>query len=57
MELNSVFIEKLKANDPSAQRVFYEQLAPKMYGICLRFAFIADDADDMVALPSIYIGE
>ncbi len=48
MELNSVFIEKLKANDPNAQRVFYERLAPKMYGICLRFAFIADDADDIL---------
>ncbi len=48
MELNSTFIKRLKENDAEAQRVFYEQLAPKMYGICLRFAFIADDADDIL---------
>jgi RNA polymerase sigma-70 factor (ECF subfamily) len=48
MELNSNFIKRLKDNDPEAQRVFYKQLSPKMYGICLRFAFVQDDADDIL---------
>ncbi len=48
MELNSAFIKRLKENDSKAQKVFYEQLAPKMYGICLRFAFVRDDAEDIL---------
>ena len=48
MEFDSAFINKLKENDSKTQRVFYQQLAPKMYGICLRFAFINDDADDIL---------
>jgi len=48
MKLDSTFVKKLKESDAKAQRVFYEQLAPKMYGICLRFAFAKDDADDIL---------
>ncbi len=48
MEFDSAFITRLKENDSKAQRVFYEQLAPKMYGICLRFALIREDADDIL---------
>lgn len=48
MEFDSTFIQKLKENDSKAQRVFYQQLAPKMYGICLRFALINEDADDIL---------
>ena len=48
MEFDSTFIKRLKENDSKAQRVFYQQLAPKMYGICLRFAFISEDADDIM---------
>lgn len=48
MEFDSTFIKRLKENDPKAQSVFYQQLAPKMYGICLRFALISDDADDIM---------
>lgn len=48
MEFDSAFIKKLKENDSKAQRVFYQQLAPKMYGICLRFALINEDADDIL---------
>ncbi len=48
MELNSIFIKRLKENNSEAQRAFYEQLAPKMYGICLRFAFASEDADDIL---------
>lgn len=48
MEFDSAFIQRLKENDSKAQRVFYQQLAPKMYGICLRFALINEDADDIL---------
>ncbi|MBC8320120.1 MAG: sigma-70 family RNA polymerase sigma factor [Bacteroidetes bacterium] len=48
MELDNAFITRLKENDSEAQRVFYKQLAPKMYGICLRFALIREDADDIL---------
>ena len=48
MEFDSTFIQRLKDDDSKAQRVFYEQLAPKMYGICLRFALINEDADDIL---------
>ncbi len=48
MEFDSTFIKRLKEDDSKAQRVFYQQLAPKMYGICLRFALIREDADDIL---------
>lgn len=48
MEFDSAFIKKLKENDSKTQRIFYQQLAPKMYGICLRFALINEDADDIL---------
>ena len=48
MEFDITFIKRLKENDSKAQRVFYQQLAPKMYGICLRFALISEDADDIL---------
>ncbi len=48
MEFDTTFIKRLKENDSKAQRVFYQQLAPKMYGICLRFALINEDADDIL---------
>lgn len=48
MEFNDTFIKKLKENDAKTQRLFYQHLAPKMYGICLRFALVADDADDIL---------
>lgn len=48
MEFDGAFINRLKENDSKAQRVFYQQLAPKMYGICLRFALINEDADDIL---------
>lgn len=48
MEFDSAFIKRLKENDSKTQRVFYQQLAPKMYGICHRFALISEDADDIL---------
>ncbi|MBT4191170.1 MAG: RNA polymerase sigma factor [Lentimicrobiaceae bacterium] len=48
MEFDSAFINKLKENDAKSQRLFYQHLAPKMYGICLRFALVNEDADDIL---------
>lgn len=48
MEFDSTFITRLKEKDPQTQRIFYQQLAPKMYGICLRFALANEDADDIL---------
>ena len=48
MELNNAFIDKLQNKDAKAQREFYNYLAPKMYGICLRYALVNEDADDIL---------
>jgi RNA polymerase sigma-70 factor (ECF subfamily) len=48
MEFDATFIELLKAMDKKAQKAFYLQLAPKMYGVCLRYASDGDDADDIM---------
>lgn len=48
MELDQAFIKLLKAKDKKAQRAFYLQLAPKMYGVCLRYASDGDDANDIM---------
>ena len=42
------FIAKLRENDEKAQKTFYQKLAPKMYGICLRFAASRAEADDIL---------
>ena len=42
------FIAKLRKNDEKAQKTFYHKLAPKMYGICLRFAASRAEADDIL---------
>ena len=48
MVFSNAFIEKLKSGDKKAQEAFYQQLAPKMYGICLRFAGSVDEANDIL---------
>ena len=48
MELDSTFIQKLKDGDSKTQRLFYEYMSPSMYGVCLRFAFVEEDADDIL---------
>lgn len=48
MEFDKSFITKLLKKDKKAQEVFYQQLAPKMYGVCLRFALDKDDAADIL---------
>lgn len=48
MEFDKPFIRKLIKHDRDAQKAFYKQLAPKMYGICLRFASDRDEADDIL---------
>ena len=48
MIFDKTFIDKLRKNDEKAQQTFYHQLAPKMYGICLRFAADRAEADDIL---------
>lgn len=48
MEFDKSFIDRLLKNDKKAQEAFYRQLAPKMYGVCLRFALDKDDAADIL---------
>jgi RNA polymerase sigma-70 factor (ECF subfamily) len=48
MNLDKSFIDKLKKNDEKSQKAFYQMLAPKMYGICLRFAADRAEADDIL---------
>jgi len=48
MNFDKSFIKKLRKGDGKAQEVFYQQLAPKMYGICLRFAANRAEADDIL---------
>lgn len=48
MKFDITFINRLKTNDGKAQKAFYHQLAPKMYGICLRFAKNREEADDIL---------
>lgn len=48
MNLDKPFINKLVNNDDKAQKAFYQMLAPKMYGICLRFAADRAEADDIL---------
>ncbi|MDP2721283.1 MAG: RNA polymerase sigma factor [Bacteroidales bacterium] len=48
MEFDKTFIIRLLKNDKKAQELFYQHLAPKMYGVCLRFALDKDDAADIL---------
>ncbi|HDO27813.1 MAG TPA: RNA polymerase sigma factor [Bacteroidetes bacterium] len=48
MIFDKAFIIKLKSCDGKTQKAFYQQLAPKMYGICLRFAGSTEEADDIL---------
>lgn len=48
MQFDKAFIDKLKTSDGKAQKAFYQQLAPKMYGICLRYAASRAEADDIL---------
>ena len=48
MEFDPAFIKLLKAKDKKAQKAFYLQLAPKMYGVCLRYSSDGDDANDIM---------
>lgn len=48
MKFDKSFIKRLKKKDKKAQELFYQQLAPKMYGICIRFSSSHADADDIL---------
>lgn len=48
MIIDKTFINRLKSGDEKAQKAFYQKFAPKMYGICLRFAKSNAEADDIL---------
>lgn len=48
MNFTKAFIQKLKSGDPKTQKAFYQLLAPKMYGICLRFSNNRAEAEDIL---------
>jgi len=48
MGFDKSLIEKLKKNDRKAQEAFYEFFAPKMFGVCLRFAVDRVEAEDIL---------
>lgn len=48
MNIDKTFINRLKSGDEKAQKAFYQKFAPKMYGICLRFAKSNAEADDIL---------
>lgn len=48
MNFDRAFIKRLKSGDTKTQKAFYQQLAPKMYGVCLRFSNNRAEADDIL---------
>ncbi len=48
MGFDKSLIEKLKRNDRKAQEAFYKFFAPRMYGVCLRFAVDSVEAEDIL---------
>ena len=41
-------IEGCKRNDRRMQEALYQRFAPKMYGVCLRYAGNAEEAEDII---------
>lgn len=48
MNIDKTFIKRLKSGDDRAQKAFYQQFAPRMFGICLRFSSNRAEAEDML---------
>ena len=48
METDRLLIEKCLNRDPKAQEAMYKLYAPKMYGVCLRFAGNKMEAEDIL---------
>jgi len=48
MHSEEEFIKKCLNNDPKAQEQLYKRYAPKMFGVCLRFAHNKMEAEDIL---------
>lgn len=48
MHSDKEFIDKCLKNDPRSQELLYKRYAPKMFGICLRFAKNKMEAEDIL---------
>lgn len=41
-------VEGCRRRKPAAQRALYDEFAPMVFGICLRYAYCRDDANDLM---------
>lgn len=48
MQFDKDLIKRCQDNDPKAQGTLYQQLAPKMFGICLRYTRNHMEAEDVL---------
>jgi RNA polymerase sigma factor (sigma-70 family) len=48
MHFDEDFIERCMSNDPKSQGELYKHFAPKMFGICLRYAKNQMEAEDVL---------
>ncbi len=48
MDSDKEIIKRCLKNDPKAQELLYKRFAPKMFGICLRFAKSQTEAEDIL---------
>ncbi len=48
MEFSKDFVDRLKKGDRKAQRILYDMLSAKMYGVCLRYLGNQDKAQDVL---------
>lgn len=48
MKIDKTFIKKLQKYDKKTQKIFYQNVSAKMYGVCLRYANSNDDAKDIL---------
>jgi RNA polymerase sigma-70 factor (ECF subfamily) len=48
MHFDKDLIKRCQDNDPKAQGLLYQQLAPKMFGICLRYTRNHMEAEDVL---------
>lgn len=46
--ITPVFIDSLRAGNPDAQRRLYDQYAPKMFALCIRYASSNEEAEDLL---------
>jgi RNA polymerase sigma factor (sigma-70 family) len=46
--ISSIHLDSLRKGTPDAQRRLYDQYAPKMFALCLRYASSTEEAEDLL---------